>query len=207
MMYLLGASGQAKVVCDLLDALGVKCAGLYDDIHEIDHKEHNGFILLDKITSIENKPTDAGFHIAIGVNSIRQSIACAKDQLNYPILIHPSAIVAKSASLGDGSICMAGSIVQAAVQIGKHCIINTNASVDHDCILHNFAQVAPGATVCGNVTIGECSYVGAGAVIKQGIHIGNHVMIGAGAVVLKNIPDNCMVFGNPAKIIKEGMFV
>jgi sugar O-acyltransferase (sialic acid O-acetyltransferase NeuD family) len=207
MIYLLGASGQAKVVFDLLDSLGVKCAGLYDDAYEAGIQERNGFSLLDKITAVENKETDAGFHVAIGINSIREKIARAKDQLSYPVLIHPSAVIAKSANLAAGSICMAGSIIQAAAKIGKHCIINTKASVDHDCVLQDFAQVAPGATVCGNVTIGECSYVGAGAVIKQGISIGSHVMIGAGAVVIKDIPDNCMAVGNPARIIKEGKFV
>lgn len=207
MIYLLGASGQAKVVADLLDTLGLKCAGLYDDAYEADHSEHNGFDLLDKISAVENVKTEVDFHIAIGVNSIREKIANAKDQLKYPVLIHPSAIIAKSASLAAGSICMAGSVIQAAVQIGMHCIINTNASVDHDCVLQDFSQVAPGATVCGNVTIGKCSYVGAGAVIKQGITVGDYVMIGAGAVVVKDIPDNCMVVGNPAKVIKEGRFV
>jgi len=207
MIYLLGASGQAKVVCDLLDVSGIKCLGLYDDVYEPDNKEYNSFGLLEKITAVENCKSEARFHIAIGVNSIRKKIAGAKSQLNFPLLIHPSAIISKSAGLGAGTICMAGSIVQAAAQIGKHCIINTNASVDHDCVLQDFSQVAPGATVCGNVTIGECSYVGAGAVIKQGIRVGKNVMIGAGAVVVKDIPDNCMVYGNPATIIKEGQFV
>jgi sugar O-acyltransferase (sialic acid O-acetyltransferase NeuD family) len=207
MIYILGASGHGRVVADLIESQGFQCSGFYDDAYSLNHEMHNRLVLLNTISSIQNINSSKQYHIAIGLNSIRKKIAEQKDQLNYPVLKHLSAVISKNTHIKDGTVCMAGSIIQTNVRIGKHCIINTNASVDHDCVLEDFSQVAPGAVICGNVVIGECSYVGAGAVIKQGIQIGKNVMIGAGSVVLKDVPENCMVFGNPAKIIKKGMFV
>ena len=64
------------------------------------------------------------------------------------------------------------------------------------------AFFAPGVTISGGVTIDDCTHIGTGATVIQGVHIGSHVLIGAGAVVVKDIPDNCIVAGNPAKILK-----
>ena len=92
--------------------------------------------------------------------------------------------------------------IQPGTIIGKHCIINTNVSVDHDCDISDFVHISPGATICGNVTIGELTWIGAGATIIHGISIGKNTIIGAGTVVIKNIPDNVLIVGNPA-IIKR----
>ena len=98
---------------------------------------------------------------------------------------------------------MQGSVVQSCAHIGKHCIVNTGASVDHDCEVADFVHIAPHATVLGGVKIGEGSWIGAGAVVKQYVTIGRNCMIGAGAVVLENVPDGATVVGVPAKEIKK----
>ena len=81
-------------------------------------------------------------------------------------------------------------------------IINTKASIDHDCIIEDFVHISPGAILCGNVQVGELSWIGAGSVIIQGIKIGKNVIIGAGTVVIHDVPDNVTIVGNPGKIIK-----
>lgn len=53
--------------------------------------------------------------------------------------------------------------------------------------------------------IGENSFIGANVIIMPGIKIGKEVVVGSGAVVTKNVADNCIVAGNPAKVIKEGI--
>ena len=92
--------------------------------------------------------------------------------------------------------------MQSSVKIGKHVIINTAASIDHDCIVEDFAHVSPNATLSGNVKVGEGSHIGAGAVIIPNITIGKWAMIGAGSDVTKNVPDYSVVVGNPARKIK-----
>ena len=92
--------------------------------------------------------------------------------------------------------------------VGKHCIVNTGASVGHDAQLDDFVHVAPHATITGGVTIGEGTWIGAGTVVKQGIHIGRWCMIGAGSVVVDDIPDGVMAFGNkckPMKLVNQDM--
>ena len=88
--------------------------------------------------------------------------------------------------------------------IGKHTIINTNATVDHDCQVDDFVHIAPGATLCGGVKIGKGTLIGANATILPNCIIGKNVRVGAGAVVTTDIPDNVLVVGVPAKIIKNG---
>ena len=90
----------------------------------------------------------------------------------------------------------------AKATIGNYCIINTAASIDHECIIETGVHIAPGATLAGCVTVGKNTFIGAGATILPRITIGENVIIGAGAVVTKNILTNCMAYGVPAKIIK-----
>ena len=139
------------------------------------------------------------WHIGIGNNFDRKKIAeNVLGNVVFPIIKETSAVILCDYDhIGDGSVFMAGSVVQINSKIGNHCIINTNTSIDHDCEIGNFVHIAPGCTLCGNVKIGDCTLIGAGTVIIPGIKIGKNCIIGAGSVVVKDIPDNTKAFGNP----------
>lgn len=81
-------------------------------------------------------------------------------------------------------------------------IVNTGASVDHDCKIDDFVHISPRATLCGNVIVGEGTQVGAASVIIPGIKIGKWCTIGAGTVIIRDVPDYAVVVGNPGKVIK-----
>ena len=98
---------------------------------------------------------------------------------------------------------MAGVIINPYVEVGAHCIVNTNASIDHDCIISDYVHISPGATLCGGVFVSEDVQVGAGAVILPNIKIGKFSTIGAGAVVTTDVPDYTTVVGNPAKTLSK----
>jgi sugar O-acyltransferase (sialic acid O-acetyltransferase NeuD family) len=94
-------------------------------------------------------------------------------------------------------------VINRATKIGHHCIVNSNATVEHDCQIDDFVHIAPGVTICGGVTVGEETLVGANATVLPNCVIGKNVIIGAGTVVTKNIPDNTLVMGVPGKIISN----
>lgn len=145
--------------------------------------------------------------IAIGDNWWRRKIYAdlVKDcpNLKFPIVQHPSAVVAGSAEIGKGSVILAGSHVGPGTRIGEFCILNTGSSIDHDCTMSSFASIAPGVLTGGLVRIGECSAVGVGASVSDRISIGNHSIVGTGAVVVRDIPDLVVAYGNPAKVMRS----
>ena len=95
---------------------------------------------------------------------------------------------------------MPGVVINSFVNIGKGVICNTSSVIEHECSIDDFSHIAPGAVLAGNVSIGKHCFIGANSVIKQGVRIGNGVTIGAGSVVLKDVSENSIVFGNPAKL-------
>lgn len=122
---------------------------------------------------------------------------------SFEKLLHPSAVISKSSQLGCGVFVNALAALGAGSIIGCHVNINRTASVGHHSQIHPFASLAPGAVVTSFVEIGFGTLVGAGAVIVPEVKVGSNVIIGAGSVVTKNVPDNSVVYGNPARFQKR----
>lgn len=198
--YLFGASGHGKVIKDILNANGVKVQAFVDDNPEVSRCA--GRPVLHDATGL------SPIIVSIGVNRVRkmiverlQSIAhVSGNNLRFVSAIHPSAVISPSATIGEGTVIMAGAVVNADAVIGKHCIISTGATVDHDCIIEDYCHIAPGAHVTGGTRIGEGSWIGVGASVIQCITIGKNCMIGAGSVVVRDIPDGVTAYGNPCRI-------
>lgn len=199
-MYLFGASGHAKVIIDSLKASGVPVSGLFDDNSDVKTLlDYTVFGSFDR-----ERLGDEELIISVGVNNIRKKITEKLPlDIHYGQAIHPSAIISEYASIDKGTVVMQGAVIQSSVKIGKHCIINTTASVDHDCVIEDFVHISPNTTLCGAVSVGEGTQVGAGAVVIPGIRIGKWSLVAAGAVVMKDVPDNVLVLGNPARVVKK----
>jgi len=118
-------------------------------------------------------------------------------------VIHPSALISPSVTLGTGNAIMAGSIICPHTTIGSNCIINTGAIVEHDCAIHDHVHIATGAKLAGGVTVCEGSHIGLGALVKQGVTIGKRAIVGAGALVLDDMPEKVVCGGIPAKVLKH----
>lgn len=193
-MFLYGASGHAKVIIDILKANGMEIEGLLDDNPDV--TELMGYKVLHGVNDVSS------LIISIGNNRIRKMIA-ERLETRFEKAVHPSAIMSPSAKVGDGTVVMQGAIVQACAEIGKHCIVNTGASVDHECVLEDYVHVSPHSTLCGNVHVGEGSWIGAGTTVIPGVKIGKWSVIGAGSVVVRDIPDGVVAYGNPCRIVRH----
>lgn len=192
-MYLYGASGHGKVVKEILDDSGIEVKAFIDDNPLL--SDFFGLPVLHKADGIEP------IIVCVGKCDVRRQIV---EHLNcmFATAIHSSAVVSPSAKIGEGTVVMQGSVIQADVTIGKHCIVNTKASIDHECEIEDFVHVAPGSTISGNVHIGSGTWVGAGTTVIQGIKIGKNCFIGAGSVIVKDVPDNTKGYGVPFKEIE-----
>lgn len=118
-------------------------------------------------------------------------------------LISAYGLLDKLESYGEGIQVMPGAIAHKFSRIGKQCILNTNSTVDHECSLGDGVHIMGGASVAGRVAIGDFSTIGTNATVLPNILIGKNVYVGAGSVVTKNIENNVVVAGNPAKKMHE----
>ncbi|MDD4957083.1 MAG: hypothetical protein PHH49_07390 [Candidatus Omnitrophica bacterium] len=103
----------------------------------------------------------------------------------------------------DTFISHPGSVVMTGTKIGEFVIVSTNASIDHDNVLGDHVNIAPGVVTGGGVEIGAGTFVGLGAVVFPEVRIGRKCIIGAGSLVRKDVPDGMLVYGSPARTIRK----
>lgn len=205
-ILLVGGGGHCKSVLDSL-----LMQSIFSEIAIIDKEENIGKKILGIpiIASDDGllKLYDSGFRNAfvtlgsIGNPSRRVKIFEMLKEIGYtiPNIIDPSALVSPYAKLSDGVFVGKNSIINAGVEILRGAIVNTGVILEHDCMVGEFAHIAPGSVLCGGVNIGQSTHIGAGSMVKQNITIGSNSMIGIGSVVLRDCGDHSISFGNPCK--------
>lgn len=204
-VIIVGAGGHGRVVADALHCAGIPVLGFTDPDATLHGTLVEGFPVLGDDSVLERYPQRA-CELALGIGSVgvtdaRARIAESLQAAGWRLatVVHPSAIVARSAVLETGAQVMAGAIVQSGARVGLGALINTGAQVDHDCVIGAYSHVAPGAVLSGGVTLGERCHIGSGAVIIQGVRLGRSVLVGAGAVVVVDGTDGTRLFGVPAR--------
>lgn len=206
-----GASGHGKVIADIIEKSGGTVTAFVDDDSALWGKPFFGAPLWDGMKELlaQHKKSVGEFSVivAIGKNDVRQTVSekLKAAGVVFARAIHPSAQIGKEVKIGEGTVIMAGGIINPGSRVGSHCIINTAATVDHDCIISDYVHLSPGAHLGGTVQIGRDSWVGVGASIINNISIGDRVIIGAGAVVIRDVEDCCVVVGNPATLLKKSI--
>jgi len=209
-ILIVGASGHSKMIIDIIHKnKNYNIIGLVDSFKKIGAIIY-GYKIIGKVTDVEllRKEFDVyGIAIGIGDNTtrkkIKEEIEDVSPKLKFISVIHPSTILANDIIVPQGTIVMAGVIINADAKIGEFCVLNTNSSLGHDSTMADFSSLASGSTIGGSVSIGFCSAICLKASIIHNINIGNHTVVGAGALVLKSLGDYKQAFGVPINNIKD----
>ncbi|WP_028448707.1 acetyltransferase [Chitinibacter tainanensis] len=200
-LAILGASGHGKVIADTALLSGWEEVIFFDDMWPDKKKNGRWSIIGDAQALIHHKIDFDAAIVAVGNNSVRldKTLWLKSHDIPLATIIHPSAVLSPYVRLGYGSVVLANAVVQIDTVLGIASLINTSASVDHDCVLEDGVHICPGARLAGGVRVGSKSWIGIGSSVKQSIQIGANVTVGAGAAVITDISDSVTVAGVPAR--------
>ena len=210
-MLIVGAKGFAKEILEVLHQLkNIENIVFYDDVNKYMHEEKifNFFPILKTLSEAEHyfKKNGNNFTIGIGNPVLRKSLKEKFENIGgeFTSTVSPFARIGYYGnSISTGCNIMTGSVITTNVIIKEGVLVNLNCTIGHDSIIGDFVELSPGVSISGNCVIGDYTNIGTNATILPDIVIGKNVIIGAGAVVNKNIPDNSIAVGIPAKVIKQ----
>lgn len=206
-IVIIGGGGHATVLIDSLRAAGEKRVMAVLDADASGHGTSICGVPViggdDLLETLARSGTHS-FFVGVGGTSDNRPRARLYEKAKRlglaPVTIrHPSAIVSPDATIGEGCQILPGAIVNARAVLGENVIVNSGAVVEHDCVIGDHTHIATGALLASTVRIGKFAHISIGAVVRQVIKIGNGAVVGAGAVVIKDVEENTIVVGVPAK--------
>lgn len=206
-LLLIGGGGHCRSVLD-----SVLCLNTYENIGIIDNIK-NTYVGITTIGTDDDLPslikqgwTDAFITVgSIGNTATRIRLYSMIKNLgfNIPVIIDPTAILAKDVIIKEGTYIGKKAVLNSGACVDECAIINTGAIVEHECNIGAFSHISSGSILCGEVNIGASTHIGAGSVIRQQITIENNVLVGAGSVIVHNVPANVTIYGNPGKVVQS----
>lgn len=208
-MVIWGASGHALVVADIVRLCAeYKIVGFLDDVNLDRHgTKFCGATLLGGQEQLDRLLQEGIKKIifAFGDGEARLRLSHLARQKGFDLItaIHPRAIIANDAIIGSGSVIVAGAVINPGVKLGENVIVNTCASVDHECVVEDGVHICPGVHLGARVSLGRASWIGIGTTVKDHVTIGAGAFIGAGSVVVDDIQANVVAYGVPAREVRS----
>ena len=204
-LYIYGCGGVGNELAEhFMNSREYEGLGFIDDNPDIRECMGMRSRTLDELLA-EESPENVKVIISIGEPAIREAVSekVAAKGIEEIVVDLSDHCNPRFADIGSGTLLHAGSYISVNTQIGKCCMINKGALVGHDCVIGDYTVLSPRVVLGGNVTVGEGSYIGIGASVRNGITIGKNVIIGMGSVVVRDVEDDAIVVGNPAKFLRK----
>lgn len=200
-LAILGAGGFGREIFHLIDKDFYDVVGFIDNLNTSENLPVSiigGDVIIE---SLKSKDIAEYLAIAIGDMKARRKLynLCKDFNIGMPTIIHSSAIILTTSPIGNGTFVYPGAVIMNDCKIGNSVLVNSGVTMGHDVEIGDFSNINPGVHLAGRIKIGEECMIGIGASIRENIKIGNRVIIGAGSVVVKDIPDDTLVYGVPAK--------
>jgi acetyltransferase EpsM len=205
-LLILGSNIFAEEVADLAeDTAGYEVSGF---VENLDQARCQSQLLGKQIHWVDELGAFRDCKLISGIGTTKRRVfieQVARYGLSFATLVHPSARISSTCRLGIGSILSVGAIVASHTNIGHHVIVNRGVLIGHHTTISDYVTISPGANIAGKCEIGTGSYIAMGAIIIDRVKIGQNSVVGAGSVVTKDVPDNVLVMGVPARIVKENV--
>lgn len=197
-LVIIGAGGHGRVCAEVASLAG------YREIVFLDDCPQRNSAVVGSTEDLTPFLDEYDFFVGLGSNTLRKDFFERIKALGgtFATLIHPNSTVSRLAVIGEGSVVMAGAVINFGARLGRGVIVNTCSSADHDCRLNDFCHIGVGAHLAGTVEVGEVSFIGAGSAVINNISIGDGVIVGAGAAVVRDLTESGTYVGVPARKIK-----
>ena len=206
-LILVGGGGHCKAVIDIAESAGYQILGILDRKENVG-MDVLGYRIIGEDKDIPQYVDKADYLITVGFvtnPSLRIKLYNkVKDAGGHlATIVSPTAYVARDTSIGEGTIIMHKAIVCVGSKIGRNCIINTMADVDHCAVIGDFSHLSANVLVAGDAKVGERCFCGIGSVISSGVSVASDVILGAGTLVVKDINEPGVYVGHPShKLLK-----
>ena len=212
-VVILGGAGIGMIAASIVERRGeAEVVGFLNDVVPVGTEigKYRRFKVVGRTPDVHAWLADEGCHVFIAYVGLSKEKATYEKIAGLAIppeklmsIIDPTAIVPHVyCRLGRGVLLAPLSQLSADTTISDNCMLLANAFVGHDSFLDRFAHLATNAVVGANVHVGKAVHVGSNATIREHVRIGDYSLIGAGSVVLKDVPENAVVVGNPARVLR-----
>ena len=205
---IIGAGTYGEVYLAYLQEAGIDVVAFVDDKIELQGKNIKGVPVAgttNELQLVKERYNVEAVYCPLGNNRLRVKYLERARALGLrtPNFIHESAIIHPSVKIGVGVYILIGVKIMPYTVIDDYVMISMNALIAHHNHLERGTFISTGVNFGASITAHECTYIGIGATIMSGLHeLGKNCVVGAGAVVIRDVPNNAVVAGVPAKVIK-----
>lgn len=201
-LAILGASGHGRVVADAALQSGQwQQVCFYDDAYP--GLQTNGrFAVVGNSADLLTSGHAAVVAIGDNKRRLEKHLWLKQQGVLLATVCHPAAVVASDVSIADGTVVLAGAVINPGAVLGEACIVNSRAVVEHDCQLADAVHLSPGACLGGGCKIETGVWIGIGAAVRHLMTLGEFSIVGAGSAVVKPVQARQVVAGVPAQLLK-----